>query len=229
MGPRCTSGSPAARSKTDSGTGAISRSSSKTTGAGVRTPAACAAGTARVSVSDSFGVRLRDLQDKVVPQCVDRVHDTRRAQHSDIFEAGPEFVSVHQHGDLRSRQCGERDLVKARASGAMSQRRSPRVEVTAHTSWASTVRSGLCLHWAHPWTSSTGASHGPMASGRHPTRSWGGAINLVRLSLAEAERLHAAQRATAEQRASFQTFAAQHGLNVRSLDVGLAPGTPRAL
>ena len=50
-----------------------------------------------------------------------------------------------------------------------------------------------------------------------------GAINLVRPSLADTERLHAAQRATAEQRASFETFAAQHGLNARSLDVGLAP------
>ena len=47
-----------------------------------------------------------------------------------------------------------------------------------------------------------------------------GAINLVRPSLADTERLHAAQRATAEQRASFETFAAQHGLNARSLDVG---------
>jgi hypothetical protein len=56
-----------------------------------------------------------------------------------------------------------------------------------------------------------------------------GAINLVRPSLADAERRHAAQRATAEQRVSFETFAAQHGLSARSLDVGLAPGMPRAL
>ena len=62
-----------------------------------------------------------------------------------------------------------------------------------------------------------------------PDPKLGGAINLVRPSLAEAERLHAAQRATAEQRASFETFAAQHGLNARSLDVGFAPGRPRAL
>jgi hypothetical protein len=62
-----------------------------------------------------------------------------------------------------------------------------------------------------------------------PDGKLGGAINLVRPSLADAERLHAAQRATAEQRTSFETFAAQHGLNARSLDVGLAPGTPRAL
>ena len=62
-----------------------------------------------------------------------------------------------------------------------------------------------------------------------PDPDLGGAINLVRPSLADAERLHAAQRATAEQRASFETFAAHHGLNVRSLDAGLARGTPRAL
>jgi hypothetical protein len=48
----------------------------------------------------------------------------------------------------------------------------------------------------------------------------GGAINLVRPSLADSGRLHAAQRATAEQRASFETFTAQHGLNARSLAVG---------
>ena len=51
-----------------------------------------------------------------------------------------------------------------------------------------------------------------------PDPNLGGAINLIRPSLADAERLHAAQRATAEQRASFETFAAQHGLNTRSLD-----------
>ncbi len=62
-----------------------------------------------------------------------------------------------------------------------------------------------------------------------PDPKLGGAINLVRPSLAEAERLHAAQRATAEQRASFEIFAAQHGRNARSLDVGFAPGRPRAL
>jgi hypothetical protein len=58
-----------------------------------------------------------------------------------------------------------------------------------------------------------------------PDPKLGGAVNLVRPSLAEAHRLHAAQRATAEQRASFETFATQHGLNTRSLDVGFAPGT----
>jgi hypothetical protein len=41
-----------------------------------------------------------------------------------------------------------------------------------------------------------------------PDPELGGAFNLVRPSLADAERLHAAQRATAEQRASFETFAA---------------------
>jgi hypothetical protein len=51
-----------------------------------------------------------------------------------------------------------------------------------------------------------------------PDPDLGGAINLVRPSLADTERLHAAQRATAEQRASFGTFAARHGLNTRSLD-----------
>jgi hypothetical protein len=62
-----------------------------------------------------------------------------------------------------------------------------------------------------------------------PDPDLGGAINLVRPSLADAGRLHAAQRAAAEQRVSFETFVAQRGLNVRSLTVGLAPGTPRAL
>jgi hypothetical protein len=61
-----------------------------------------------------------------------------------------------------------------------------------------------------------------------PDPDLGGAINLVRPSLANTGRLHAAQRAAAEQRASFETFVAQRGLNVRSLPVGLAPGTPRA-
>jgi hypothetical protein len=62
-----------------------------------------------------------------------------------------------------------------------------------------------------------------------PDPTLGGAINVVRPSLADAGRLHAAQQATAEQRASFQTFAAQHGLNARSLAVDTAPGTPSAL
>jgi diadenosine tetraphosphate (Ap4A) HIT family hydrolase len=61
-----------------------------------------------------------------------------------------------------------------------------------------------------------------------PDPTLGGAINLVRPSLADAGRLHAAQRATADQRTSFETFLAQRGLNARSLAVGLAPGTPHA-
>jgi hypothetical protein len=55
-----------------------------------------------------------------------------------------------------------------------------------------------------------------------PDPKLGGAVNLVRPGLADAQRLHAAQRAIAEQRASFQAFAAQHGLNPRSLDAGPA-------
>ncbi len=62
-----------------------------------------------------------------------------------------------------------------------------------------------------------------------PDPNLGGAVNLVRPSLADAERLHAAQRATAEQRASFETFLAERGLHARSLPVDPAPGTPGAL
>jgi hypothetical protein len=61
-----------------------------------------------------------------------------------------------------------------------------------------------------------------------PDPTLGGAINLVRPSLADTGRLHAAQRATADQRVSFETFAAQRGLNARSLAAGPAPRTPRA-
>jgi hypothetical protein len=50
-----------------------------------------------------------------------------------------------------------------------------------------------------------------------PDPELGGAVNLVRPTLADAGRLHAAQRATADQRASFETFAAQRGLNAQSL------------
>jgi hypothetical protein len=60
-----------------------------------------------------------------------------------------------------------------------------------------------------------------------PDPELGGAINLVRPSLADAGRLHAAQRATAEQRDNFETFVAHRGLSARSL-AGPAPGTPRA-
>jgi hypothetical protein len=59
-----------------------------------------------------------------------------------------------------------------------------------------------------------------------PDPKLGRAINLVRPSLADAGRLPAAQRATADQRASFEAFVAQRGLTARSLAVGLAPGTP---
>jgi len=49
-----------------------------------------------------------------------------------------------------------------------------------------------------------------------PDPNLGGAINLERPSLAGTSRLHAAQRATADQRASFEAFLAQRGLNLRS-------------
>ena len=62
-----------------------------------------------------------------------------------------------------------------------------------------------------------------------PDPNLGGAINLMRPSLADPDRLQAAQRATSQQRASFETFAARHGLNARSLHAGLAPGSPRTL
>ncbi len=62
-----------------------------------------------------------------------------------------------------------------------------------------------------------------------PDPNLGGAINLVRPTLADTARRHTAQRATDDQRASFETFAAHRGLNPRSLAAGLAPGTPRAL
>ena len=59
-----------------------------------------------------------------------------------------------------------------------------------------------------------------------PDPTLGGAINLVRPSLADTGRLHAAQRAIADQRAGFETFVAQRKLNARSLTVSPAPGTP---
>jgi hypothetical protein len=62
-----------------------------------------------------------------------------------------------------------------------------------------------------------------------PDPKLGGAINLARPSLADPGRLHAAQRARADQRASFETFVAQRGLDARSLPAGLAPRTPRPL
>jgi hypothetical protein len=60
-----------------------------------------------------------------------------------------------------------------------------------------------------------------------PDPELGGAVNLVRPTLAHTGRLHAAQRATADQRACFETFVAQRGLNAQSLTVALAPRTPR--
>ncbi len=53
-----------------------------------------------------------------------------------------------------------------------------------------------------------------------PGPQLGGALNVVRPSLADAERLQAAQRATAEHQESFVTFVTQRGLNARSLAVG---------
>jgi hypothetical protein len=61
-----------------------------------------------------------------------------------------------------------------------------------------------------------------------PDPRLGGAINLVRPTLADPERLHAAQRATAGHRASFETFVAQRGLDPRSLAADPAPETRRA-
>jgi hypothetical protein len=53
-----------------------------------------------------------------------------------------------------------------------------------------------------------------------PDPKLGGAINLARPSLAATGRLQAAQRATADQRASFEAFVARRGLNARSLPAG---------
>jgi hypothetical protein len=50
-----------------------------------------------------------------------------------------------------------------------------------------------------------------------PDPKLGEAINLVRPSLADTVRLHAAQQAIADQRASFETFVTQRGLNPQSL------------
>jgi hypothetical protein len=50
-----------------------------------------------------------------------------------------------------------------------------------------------------------------------PDPALGGAVNLVRPSLGDSGRLHAAQRATAQQQASFERFLAERGLNARSL------------
>jgi hypothetical protein len=50
-----------------------------------------------------------------------------------------------------------------------------------------------------------------------PDPRLGGAVNLARPGLADAGRLSAARRATARQRAGFETFLAQRGLSARSL------------
>jgi hypothetical protein len=52
----------------------------------------------------------------------------------------------------------------------------------------------------------------------------GGAVNLVRPGLDDAERRDKAQQATVEHRASFAAFVAGQGLNARSLPDGLAAG-----
>ncbi len=56
-----------------------------------------------------------------------------------------------------------------------------------------------------------------------PDPALGDAINVTRPTLADPGRRRAAHRATADQRASFETFAAGQGLNPRSLPVDLAP------
>ena len=53
-----------------------------------------------------------------------------------------------------------------------------------------------------------------------PDPKLGGAVNVVRPSLADAGRLDAAQQATADQRASFETFLAERGLNPQALATG---------
>jgi hypothetical protein len=50
-----------------------------------------------------------------------------------------------------------------------------------------------------------------------PDPKLGGAVNLVRPGLADVGRLQAAQRATVDQRASFEMFVVQRGLNPQSL------------
>jgi hypothetical protein len=61
-----------------------------------------------------------------------------------------------------------------------------------------------------------------------PDPNLAGAVNLVRPGLADAGRQRAAQRATVEKRAGFETFVAQRGLNPRSLAMEPAPETPPA-
>ena len=112
----------------------------------------------------------------------------------------------------RSRHALGGDAVTGRRGHLDDRRRHPRgrdgpgAAVTARTSWAWTARSGSCPPWERPRTSSTGASPGPTDSRRSPTRRLGGAVNLVRPGLADAGRLAAARRATAQQRAGFEAF-----------------------
>ena len=61
-----------------------------------------------------------------------------------------------------------------------------------------------------------------------PDPNLAGAINLVRPGLADPGRRRAAQRATVEKRASFETFVAERGLNPRSLAMAPEPGSPPA-
>jgi hypothetical protein len=62
-----------------------------------------------------------------------------------------------------------------------------------------------------------------------PDPKLGGAVDLVRLPLADPARLRAAQQATADHRASFETFVAQRGLKPQSLAAGPVPETRPAL
>ena len=66
----------------------------------------------------------------------------------------------------------ERDSISLAA--ACAGRRGPGVVITAPTSWAWTAPCGLCRHWDHPRTRSTGAWPGPTACRRSPTRNWAG-------------------------------------------------------
>jgi hypothetical protein len=61
-----------------------------------------------------------------------------------------------------------------------------------------------------------------------PDPNLGGAVNLVRPTLADAQRLHAAQQATAQQRANFETFVTARGLDPRLLSMASIPGPPPA-
>jgi hypothetical protein len=60
-----------------------------------------------------------------------------------------------------------------------------------------------------------------------PDPTLGGAVNVVRPTLADAGRRDAAQRATADQRADFEAFVAECGLNARSLGGPVRAGGPR--